>query len=168
MASLELSRLTDVIRASYASSLHRFSEFHDICQKGQFLSYEIMWKVEECAVDIRQLSIDSISVANKVSKEWIDSTVVFFEGIDDVDDPKAVLELLGKQAREIGECYRKIAGWARDLAGRLHETQDKTIMEAEENHRDAMKNLSAREKKDAMVRNICGYHLVVVWLQEFY
>ena len=104
------------------------------------------YQIDQCAVDFRQLSLDTVTVAKRVSNQWLDSTITFYENIDDVDDPKEMLILLGNQARDLGHCFKVIAAWARDLGGRFHEAQDGTIKEAEE-FKAAFKAASEKAKK---------------------
>ena len=74
----------------------------------------------------------AVSVAKRVSTQWLDVAIAFFENIDDAVDPAEMLKLLGGQAKELAKCFKAIAAWARDLCGRLHEAQDGTIQDAEE------------------------------------
>ena len=119
-------------RALYADILYCFRECHDLCVSSGLFSNDIILKVDQCAVDFRQMSLDTVTVAKRVSNQWLDTAIAFFENIDDVDDPKEMLILLGNQARELARCFKIIAAWARDLGGRFHQAQDGTIKEAEE------------------------------------
>ncbi len=133
-------------RALYADILFSFRECHDLCVQSKLFTKEIILQIDQCAVDFRQLSLDTVSIAKRVSNQWLDSTLTFYENIDDVDDPKEMLILLGNQARDLGYCFKIIAAWARDLSGRFHEAQDGTIKEAEE-FKAAFKAASERAKK---------------------
>ena len=119
-------------RALYADILFCFRECHDLCVSSELFTKEIILQVDQCAVDFRQLSLDTVTVAKRVSNQWLDTAIAFFENIDDVDDPKEMLVLLGNQARELARCFKIIAAWARDLGGRFHEAQGGTIKEVEE------------------------------------
>lgn len=119
-------------RALYADILFCFRECHDLCVSSQLFTKDIILKVDQCAVDFRQLSLDTVTVAKRVSNQWLDSAIVFFENIDDVDDPREMLKLLGDQAEELARCFKIIAAWARDLGTRFHEAQDCTTKEVEE------------------------------------
>ena len=119
-------------RALYADILFCFRECHDLCVSSELFTDDIILQVDQCAVDFRQLSLDTVTVAKRVSNQWLDTAIVFFENIDDVDDPTEMLTLLGNQARELARCFKIIAAWARDLGGRFHEAQGGTIKEAEE------------------------------------
>lgn len=119
-------------RALYAEILFAFRECHDLCVSSKLFSDDITLQVDQCAVDFRQMSLDTVTVAKRVSNQWLDTAITFFENIDDVDDPKEMLILLGSQAKELAQCFKVIAAWARDLAGRFHKAQDGTIQEAKE------------------------------------
>ena len=119
-------------RAHYADILFCFRECHDLCVKSGLFKKETILAIDQCAVDFRQLSLDTVTVAKRVSTQWLDVAIVFFGNIDDVDDPAEMLKLLGSQAKELAKCFKAIAAWARNLCGRLHQAQDGTIQEAEE------------------------------------
>ena len=132
---LETTNGLDLIwdsRGLYAEILFCFRECHDVCVESELFSKETILQVDQCAVDFRQLSLDTVTVAKRVSNQWLDTAIVFFENIDQVDNPKEMLVLLGNQARELAQCFKVIAAWARDLGGRFHQAQDGTIKEAEE------------------------------------
>lgn len=118
-------------RVLYADILFSFRECHDVCLHSQLFSSDIILKIDQCAVDFRQLSFDTVTIAKRVSNQWLDVAITFFENIDQADDPKEMLKLLGDQARELARCFKLIAAWARNLAGRFHAAQDGTIKEAE-------------------------------------
>ena len=123
-------------RALYAEILFCFRECHDVCVQSKLFTNDIILQIDQCAVDFRQLSFDTVTIAKRVSNQWLDTAITFFENIDDVDDPKEMLQLLGDQARELAKCFKLIAAWARNLGGRFHEAQDGTIREAEEFKRE--------------------------------
>lgn len=118
-------------RALYAEILFCFRECHDVCVQSKLFTNDIILQIDQCAVDFRQLSFDTVTIAKRVSNQWLDGAITFFENIDDVDDPKERLQLLGDQARGT-KCFKLIAAWARNLALRFHEAQDGTIKEVEE------------------------------------
>lgn len=121
-------------RALYADILYCFRECHDLCANSGLFNKETILKVDQCAIDFRQMSLDTVTVAKRVSNQWLDSAIVFFENMKDLDksDRIEMLQLLGGQARELAQCFKVIAEWARDLGGRFHEAQGGTIQEAEE------------------------------------
>ena len=119
-------------RVIYAEILFCFRECHDLCVSSKLFKKEVILNVDQCAVDFRQLSLDSVSVANRVSKQWLDTALVLFKNIRKITNPKDLLELLGTQARELSFCFKVIAAWARDLGGRFHRAQDRTIKKTEE------------------------------------
>ena len=123
-------------RSLYAEILFCFRECHDICVQSKLFTDVTILAVDQCAVDFRQLSFDTVSIAKRVSNQWLDVAITFFENIDDADNPEEMLKLLGDQARELAQCFKLIAAWARDLGGRFHKAQDGTIKEAEEFKRE--------------------------------
>ena len=117
-------------RALYADILFSFRECHDLCVSSGLFTKEIILQVDQCAVDFRQLSLDTVTVAKRVSNQWLGSATTFFENIDYVDKPEKMLKLLGNQPRELARCFKVIAAWARDLGGRFYEAQGGIIKEA--------------------------------------
>lgn len=121
-------------RILYAEILYCFRECHDVCIKSGLFTKDVILQVDQCALDFRQMSLDTVTVAKRVSNQWLDSAITFFENIGDFEksDRVEMLQLLGGQARELAKCFKVIAAWARDLAGRFHQAQDGTIKEVEE------------------------------------
>lgn len=119
-------------RAVYAEILYCFRECHNVCVGSGLFTKEIILQVDQCAVDFRRMSLDTTTVAKRVSNQWLDVAITFFENIDDIDDPKEMLQLLADQARDLARCFKLIAAWARDLGGRFHKAQDGTVKEADE------------------------------------
>ena len=123
-------------RSLYAEILFCFRECHDVCVQSKLFKDDTILAIDQCAVDFRQLSFDTVSIAKRVSNQWLDVAIAFFENIDDADNPQEMLKLLGDQARELAQCFKLIGAWARDLGGRFHKAQDGTIKEAEEFKRE--------------------------------
>lgn len=122
-------------RSLYAEILYCFRECHDICLSSGLFKPDTMLKIDQCGVDFRQLSLDTCTVAQRVSNQWLEVAIGFFESIEEIEDPeerKEMLVLLSKQARELAVCFKLIAAWARDLAARFHTAQDGTIKEVDE------------------------------------
>ena len=133
-----------------ADILFRFRECHDICVESQLFKDSVIEKIDQCAVDFRQLSLDTVSVAQRASNQWLEEAIAFFQSIDDIDNPAEMMTLLGGQARDLAKCFKVIAAWARDLCGRLHQAQDGTIKEAEEFKRrfkEAQERAESHSKK---------------------
>lgn len=99
--------------------LYCFRECHDLCVKSGLFTNDVILQVDQCAI---------------VSNQWLDSAITFFENIGDFEktDRVEMLHLLGVQARELAKCFKVIAAWARDLAGRFHTAQDGTLKEVKE------------------------------------
>ena len=116
---------------SYADILSSFRECHDLCVGSKLFSDDIISTVDQCAVDFRLLSLDSVSIAKRVSNQWLDMALLTFENLKDIESPEDMFELLGKQARELSCCFKVIAAWAGDLGERFHQAHDGTIKESE-------------------------------------
>ena len=63
--------LTWESRSLYAEILFCFRECHDICVQSKLFSDETILAVDQCGVDFRQLSLDTVSVAKRVSNQWL-------------------------------------------------------------------------------------------------
>ena len=135
---LEVMNGLDLIwesRSLYAEILHSFRECHDVVVASGLFTADIILQIDQCGVDFRQLSLDTVTVAERVSNQWLDVAISFFESLADIDDPKEKMEMLlilSNQARELAVCFKLIAAWARDLGGRFHTAQDGTIKEVDE------------------------------------
>ena len=116
----------------YASILYSFRECHDLCVSSKLFSEEIIHRIDQCAVNFRQLSMDTVTVAKRVSNQWLNTTILFYRNIDSVKDPKKILLLLSGQARDLAKCFKVIAQWATKLCSKFHKAQNDTIEEAEE------------------------------------
>ena len=133
-------------RSLYAEILFCFRECHYVCVQSKLFTDDTILAVDQCAVDFRQLSFDTVSIAKRLSNQWLDVTITFFENIDGVKNPQKMMKLLGAQALELAQCFKLIAAWARDLGGRFHEAQDGTIKEAEEFKRACAAAVERAEK----------------------
>ena len=67
---------------------------HDVCVESGLYSRDVILKVDECAVDFRRLSLDSVSVAKRGSDQWLDNdtTLAMFK-TQDIENPEAVTKL---------------------------------------------------------------------------
>ena len=124
-------QLVNQAKVLFAEVLASFRECHVLCVKSGLFSSRIILEIDTCAVTFRQMCLDTVTVARVVSDQWLDSTIMFFENIKDFDDPTEMLVLLGNQTKEIGQFFKVIAAWARDLGGRFNKAQDNTIAETE-------------------------------------
>jgi hypothetical protein len=118
-------------RAVFAEIMASYRECHELLVSSELFSDEAILKIDECAIDFRQMALDTVLVAKRVSEQWLTTTIAFFENLDKVEDPKPMLLLLGSQAKELGHCFSVIAAWARDLAGRFRDAQTSTTGEEE-------------------------------------
>lgn len=129
----QLNGLQFLIESSdrIAKALSMFGESHKVCVSSNLFSNTNILKIDQCAVDFRQLS-GTVEVATGVSEQWLKKVIDLFENIENVEDQSKILVLLGKQARSLAICFRLIAAWGRDLSGRLHSAKISTAKEAEE------------------------------------
>lgn len=104
--------------------LSSFRECHHVCLQSQLFTKDVILKIDQCAIDFRRLSFSTVTIAQRVSNQWLDVAISFFENIDEADDPKEVLQLLGDQAKEIAQCFKVVAAWARYLAARFFAAHD--------------------------------------------
>ena len=120
-----------------------FRKFYDLCKESELFTADNIVKIEQCALDFRNMCSETATVSKRVSDLWLDTAIVFFENIDNFDCPKDMMELLGKQARELAVCFKILAAWARDLAGRFHGAQTKSIKDVE-SYQETFKNAVTR------------------------
>ena len=133
MASKDVQiNVLDQMFESQADILSSFQQCHDLCVQSRLFSDDIILQIDKCAVDFRQLSLDTVTVIERVSNQWLDEVITLFKSIDTIDDPPKSLVLLGEQARDFARCFKIIAAWARDICAKFHQAQDDTIKEAKE------------------------------------
>ena len=118
-------------RVAFGDILFLFRQCHDVCEQSGLFQKNTIMKIDQCGVDFRQLSLDTATIARKVSSMWLDLALVLFKNIDDVEDPREMLQLLGSQAGELAMCFRTISGWAREISGRIHDAIGSSVREAE-------------------------------------
>ena len=155
----------------FSDVLRSFRECHDLCAKSKLFGDDVVLKVDQCAVDFRQLSLETASVAKRVSNQWLDMALMAFESLSEMEDSaknemNELFKLLGNQAKELSYCFKIFAAWANDVSGRFHIAQDGTIREAEafkKAFEDAIEEgeaiLEALKKEQEMVskyREECG------------
>jgi hypothetical protein len=114
-------------QAMFAEILASFRECHELLVGSKLFSEGAILQMDECAIDFRQMVLDTVVVAKQVSEKFLTMAMTFFENFIKVDDPKPKLILLGKQAKELGRCFNVIAAWIRDMAGRFRDAQTTTI-----------------------------------------
>ena len=141
-----------------------FRECHDFCVRSKLFRDDTVLKVEQCAVDFRQLSLESASIAKRISNVWLETALMVLENLRDMktSEKGVMFKLLGDQAKELCYCFKVFALWAKDISGRFHQAQDGTIREAEELKKvfeDAIEEgestLKALEKEQETVSNYC-------------
>ena len=125
--------LLEQSKALCSAALGGFRENHDLCAKSGFFSKKTLLEVDTCAVDFRSLGLNTATVAKTVSNQWLDTVLIFYKNIADLDKDSIVelLKTLGGQAEELAQVFKVIAAWSRNLAGRMHEACVDTENEAE-------------------------------------
>ena len=145
----------------FAEILFNFRECHDLCVNSGLFTNDVILQIDQCAVDFRQMSIDTVAIAKRMSVVWLDTAIMIFENIDDIDDPKEVLSVLGTEAGELAKCFHVVAALARDIAARFHHAQGGTIKEAEEFKKSFEK---AQESASNVKQQLEKHHAKVQYL----
>ena len=137
LESLELLWKSD---AGVSDALRKFRDCHDLCK---VVGDNIVLKVDQCAIDFRHLSLESASVAKRISIQWLDTAIMVFENLKEMDDSakSMMYKTLGDQAKELSCCFKMFALWAKDVSGRFLRAQDGTIREA----KDFMNSVEAEQ-----------------------
>jgi len=117
-----------------AAALARFREHHDLCMSSGFFSRELVLEMDKYAVDFRTLGLNSVTVAEVVANQWIESVIVFYENISILDKAGMVemLKTLGGQAKELNLIFKVISEWSKKLGGHLHQVCLDTTHEAQD------------------------------------
>ena len=134
------------LQSLYASILYSFRECHDHCVSSKLLSEEIIRQIDQCAVNFRQLSVDTVTVAKRFSNQFLNLAILFYGDMDSDDNPKKTLRLLSDQARELVNCFKIISQWAAKLCGIFYEVRGDTITEANKNFTDAENEAKSAER----------------------
>ena len=166
-------------RVTISDILELFRQCHDVCVQSRLFQDETILQIDQCGVDFRQLSLDMATVAKKTSNMWLDVAIAFFENIDDVEDPKDMLQLLGSQARELAMYFKTISACAcaRDLYERINTSFSTQVDEefkrifkvAQERAECVREEIQAKfeeavklRKKAATVRSEYNWHIPIV------
>jgi hypothetical protein len=107
--------------ALYADSLYHFRECHDLCvQSGLFTKPEVL-EVDVCAINFRELGLESVTVAKMTSVQWLDSVIMLYKNLGTLaeSDIKSMQDLLSGQARELSSIYTVIAAWSKSITGQF-------------------------------------------------
>ena len=114
----------------YASILYSFRECHDLCVSSKLFSEEIIRRIDQCAVNFRQLSVDTVTVAKRFSNQFLNLATLFYGDMDLDGNPKKTLRHLSDQARDLAKCFKIISQWAAKLCSIFHKVRGDTITEA--------------------------------------
>ena len=118
----------------FGNILYHFREVHDLCELSGIYSKESLKEIDTIAITFRKMGQDTATVARMVADQWLDSTIMFYESIDDLgaDDIKSMLELLGGQAKELGKIFKVLACSTAWMAGRFHDEQTENVKEVQQ------------------------------------
>ena len=132
--------------------LSSFREFRYLCKKSGLFTEDTIMQVDKCAVDFRQLCFEIVTVTKQVSDVWLETAINLSESIDKFAKPKEILIVLTDKARDLAKCFKIVATWAKDLAGRLH----LAVKEAER-FKKVFKDAAARSMttKDKAEKDYC-------------
>ena len=120
--SLELFKMAP---DAFRQVLMQFRVCHDLCvyTSRDILSPSTLIKVDQCAVDFRHMSIQTATLADRVSSLWCKTCLLFFKNIDRVTNADKILMRISSQAKDLSDGFKTIGKWCRELAGRFHEAQ---------------------------------------------
>ena len=109
--------------------MYHFREFHDLCMHSGLYPPHSVIDIDTIAITFRKLGYDTATVATVVSNQWLESTIMFYQNLDDFGpgDLKSMLILLGGQAKELSKIFKIIARWTSWMAGDFHDAQIDTI-----------------------------------------
>ncbi len=132
MAQSAASSAVDLLvesRDSYSSVLSLFQQNHDlILRSGLFaISSSFITSLDQSATSFQSLGHQTVSLASKISDQWIDEVISFYDDLPNNAHSENVrkLESLGGQTKKLGRVFEVIAEWSRDLAGRVHTANEK-------------------------------------------
>lgn len=130
---------------AFGQVLIRFRVCHDLCvyTSQEILMPDTLTKVDQCAVDFRHMSIQTATLADRVSSLWCKTCLLFFKNIEKVANPDKILIRISNQAKNLSEGFKTIGKWCRDLAGRFHEAQQL----ASENSKAFQESVDRAEKE---------------------
>lgn len=140
--SMELFRISPAV---FQQVLIRFRVCHDLClyTSKELLKPDTLTKIDQCAVDFRHMSIQTATLADRISSLWCKTCLLFFKNIDKVTNADKILNRISTQAKELSVGFKSIAKWCRELAGRFHEAQKL----AQENSDEFQKMIDDAEKE---------------------
>ncbi len=115
-------------REKYSFILGLFQENHELSWTSGFFPRSITSKIDQCAISFRSLGNHTVSLADVISDQWLESVLDFYNHMDQNShsDNISQLKLLGGQAQKISLVFKVIAAWSRNLAGRVHTASNET------------------------------------------
>jgi hypothetical protein len=119
-------------RPLFDQLLYSFRECHEVCFDSNLFSTETILEVDQCAIDFRQMSLTTITIATRLSSQWLSTALMVFQNIDKIVSPTEMILLLGRQAQDLAQCFKVISAWANDLGKRFDQAQDDTIRNVKE------------------------------------
>ena len=130
---------------AFSQVLIQFRVCHDLCvyTSKEILVPDTLTKVDQCAVDFRHMSIQTATLADRVSSLWCKTCLLFFKNIGKVANPDRILIKISSQAKDLSEGFKTIGKWCRELAGRFHEAQQL----ATENSKEFQESVDRAEKE---------------------
>lgn len=104
-----------------------FQEGHYLMVEAKF-EEKIIFAVDQCGLDFRQISLKTNTMADQIASRWCTTAIMLLKtlDLDTPDEVKDILEMVANQAADLSKGFKKIAEWARALAGRL-ETSTRTV-----------------------------------------
>ena len=148
--------------------LVQFRVCHDVCvyASKEMLAPGTLNKVDQCAVDFRHMSIQTASLADKMSSIWCKTCLLFFKNLEKINMARVdvMVKRISSQAKDLSVGFKTIGKWCRELAGRFHEAQKlatkNTAVFQEEIHR-------AEQEADKLTKELkCKLEQLEIEAQE--
>lgn len=118
-------------QALHVNAVTSFRECHDLCVSSNLFSHDTITQVDQCASDFRMLSLNTVTVSERVSG-WMSGAITFFKYINNETNLEQKYTKLGRQAKDLAKGFKVIAAWGRDVSGKLHEMQRCLMEEVDE------------------------------------
>ena len=163
--SMELFKTCPTV---FQEVLVRFRVCHDVCvyTSKEMLAPGTLNKVDQCAVDFRHMSMQTASLADKMSSIWCKTCLLFFKNLEKINMTRidTMLKRISSQAKDLSVGFKTIGKWCRELAGRFHEAQklatQNTAIFQEEIHR-------AEQEADKLTKELtCKLEKLEIEAQE--
>ena len=131
----------------FGEALYELRLCHDLLtQSGnKVVDKEFQMKIDQCAVDLRHMSVQTTSISDQVASVWCRTCLLFFENMSQLkEEPAKFLRIITEQARDLSKGFKDVGNWCREIAGRIHHT---SVLE--ENKSEEYCYSMARAKKEA-------------------